>query len=83
MTTNYIYGPGTHVSVWVFLMRGEYDDCLMWPFSADITVQLVSQKADCDYYEKTLSTQNHSRVIKKQDSLAPVMHYATVFIPHN
>ena len=23
VTTNYIYGPSTHVSVWVFLMRGE------------------------------------------------------------
>ena len=80
VATSYIYGPGTHVSLWVFLMRGEYDDCLMWPFSADITVQLVNQKEDCDHYEKTLSTHNHNRVIKERESLAPSI---MLFISHH
>ena len=33
-------GKGTHVSVFVYLMRGEFDDDLKWPFSGEITVQL-------------------------------------------
>ena len=33
-------GEGTHVSVFVFLMRGELDDDLKWPFCGDITVEL-------------------------------------------
>ena len=33
-------GKGTHVSVFVRLMRGEFDDDLKWPFSGEITVQL-------------------------------------------
>ena len=31
---------GTHVSVYVYLMRGEFDDDLKWPFSAHITIDL-------------------------------------------
>ena len=35
-------GAGTHVSVFVHLMRGEYDSRLVWPFQGDITIQLVN-----------------------------------------
>ena len=31
---------GTHVSVFVCLMRGEFDDDLKWPFNGKITIQL-------------------------------------------
>ena len=30
-------GAGTHVSVTVYLMRGEYDSRREWPFIGDIT----------------------------------------------
>ena len=33
-------GKGTHVSVHVHLMRGEFDDLLKWPFSGEVTIQL-------------------------------------------
>ena len=33
-------GKGTHVSVAVCLMRGEFDDLLKWPFRGDVTIQL-------------------------------------------
>ena len=33
-------GAGTHVSVAVHRMRGEYDSRLVWPFRGDITIQL-------------------------------------------
>ena len=39
-------GRGTHVSVYVYLMRGEYDDQLKWPFCGDITIQLLNQRRD-------------------------------------
>ena len=47
-------GAGTHVSVFVNLMRGEHDDKLTWPFLGDITIQLVNQNRDQDHVEKTL-----------------------------
>ena len=37
-------GKGTHVSVFVHLMRGEFDDKLKWPFRGEVTVQLLSQE---------------------------------------
>ena len=37
-------GKGTHVSVFVQLMRGEFDDHLKWPFNGRITVQLKTEK---------------------------------------
>ena len=35
-----------YTSVCVYLMRGEYDDRLVWPFRGDITVQMVNQISD-------------------------------------
>ena len=37
---------GTHVSVWVHLMRGEFDDQLNWPFRGEVTIQLLNQLGD-------------------------------------
>ena len=46
-------GQGTHLSVFVCLMQGEFDDQLKWPFRGDITIQLVNQKKDRDHVIKT------------------------------
>ena len=48
-------GAGTHVSVFVYLMRGEHDDQLTWPFQEDITIQLVNQNSDQDHVEDTFA----------------------------
>ena len=37
-------GKGTHVSVGVYLMRGEFDDHLKWPFNGMVTVQLKRER---------------------------------------
>ena len=42
-------GAGTHVSVYVYLMRGEHDDKLTWPFRGDITIQVANQNRDLEY----------------------------------
>ena len=36
-------GKGTHVSVYVYLMRGDNDDNLKWPFKGTIKVSLLNQ----------------------------------------
>ena len=48
-------GKGTHVSVYVHLMRGEFDDHLQWPFRGDIPVQLLNQLEDKDHHSMTIS----------------------------
>ena len=42
---------GTHMSVFVSLMRGEHDDKLTWPFRGDITIQLVNQNRAQNHFE--------------------------------
>ena len=51
------YGPGkgTHISVWSYLMKGEFDDRLKWPFRGRITVQLVDQEGEEKHRTKKIS----------------------------
>ena len=42
---------GSHVSAYVHLMRGEYDNRLVWPFRGDVTIQLVNHNSDQDHHE--------------------------------
>ena len=37
---------GTHVSLFVYLMRGEYDNDLLWPFRGCITFQMCNRRVD-------------------------------------
>ena len=46
-------GAGTHVGVAIYLMQGEYDDHLTWPFNGDITIQLVNQRRNKGHIERT------------------------------
>ena len=39
-------GKGTHVSVFISLMRGDNDDSLKWPFKGTIKVSLLNQLED-------------------------------------
>ena len=45
-------GEGTHVTVAVCLMRGEFDYLLKWPFRGDVTIQL--KKNDPPHYQRIL-----------------------------
>ena len=42
---------GTHVSVYVCLVRGEFDEHLNWPFRGNITIQLLNQQEDKNHHE--------------------------------
>ena len=50
-------GRGTHLSVFVCLMQGKFDDQLKWPFQGNVTIELVNQEEDRDHVIKTF----HSR----------------------
>ena len=45
-------GKGTHVTMFVCLMRGEFDYLLKWPFCGEVTIQL--KKTDPPHYQKIL-----------------------------
>ena len=46
-------GLGTHVSVWLYSMPGEFDATLQWPAKFTITLQLLNQHRDQDHITVT------------------------------
>ena len=53
-------GRGTHLSVFVCLMRGEFDDRLKWPFQGNISIKLVNQREDRYHVIQTVGSRNAS-----------------------
>ena len=47
-------GKGTHVSIYLRLMRGEYDDDLQWPFQGSVSLQLLNQLEDRKHHSGIL-----------------------------
>ena len=48
-------GSGSHLSVYVRLMRGEYDNELEWPFEGDVRVELLNWREDKNHQSHTIS----------------------------
>ena len=46
-------GKGTHVSLFIYLMRGEYDDHLSWPFPGIVTIELLNQVQNRNHHSTT------------------------------
>ena len=62
-------GEGTHVSVYLFMMRGENDDNLVWPFQGEVTFTLLNQLEDKNHrvkkvllHDEDVHQMNKSRV---------------------
>ena len=81
------HGTGTHVSVFNFLMRGEYDDDLLWPFRGEITIQLINHRADKGHVEGTIPFDDSVSDIVTcrvmEGERAPTAQGETKFIPHS
>ena len=41
----------SHISVYLYMMRGDYDESLKWPFRGDITIQLLNQEGSHEHHE--------------------------------
>ena len=48
-------GKESHLSVWVYVMKGKFDDSLKWPFSGKVTVQLLNWVADRGHIQNIVS----------------------------
>ena len=48
-------GYGTHISVYNYVVRGEFDSQLKWPFRGTFTIQLVNQLKDEGHHTRTIS----------------------------
>ena len=50
----------SHVSVYVRLMKGEYDNDLEWPFEGDVAIELLNWRADKNHLLTTVGLNRHS-----------------------
>ena len=79
-------GVGTHVSAANYLMRGEYDDDLLWPFRGEITFQLINRRADKGHVECTIdfddSVPDSVACQVMEGERAPRGRGEDMFIPH-
>ncbi len=48
-------GKGTHVSWFIYLMRGEFDNHLKWPFRGTVTITLLNQREYNNYHPDTVN----------------------------
>ncbi|XP_065902979.1 TNF receptor-associated factor 4-like [Dysidea avara] len=47
-------GEGTHLSVFLHLMKGPHDDKLAWPLRGRFEIKLLNQISDCEHYSQTV-----------------------------
>ncbi|XP_065901450.1 TNF receptor-associated factor 5-like [Dysidea avara] len=53
-------GKGTHLSVFLYLMKGAYDDELTWPLRGKFQVKLLNQLSDCEHYSVAWVYDDHN-----------------------
>ena len=50
-----IHGKGTHLSVFLYLMKGSHDDELTWPLRGKFDMKLLNHFRNSGHYSKTLT----------------------------
>ena len=73
-------GLGTHASVSVHLMQGEFDDQLNWPLKASITIQIMNQFGEHHHHTKDITINFENRVTHRKKGGG---FGAPSFLPHH
>ena len=60
-------GSGSHMSVFVGLMKGNYDDQLKWPVEMDIAIELLNWREDNGHHERTVTINSEYYRVSKND----------------
>lgn len=47
-------GEGSHVSLLVYLLPGEHDDSLNWPFRGTVKITLLNERRDSNHFESAV-----------------------------
>ena len=66
------HGKGSHVSVFVGLLKGEHDDQLGWPLELDVAIDLLNWREDKGHHEQTVTINSeYYRVTKNGIKISP------------
>ncbi len=58
-------GEGTHVSIYAYLMKGDHDDALAWPFLGKAIFELLNQIKDENHHKATTKFNSTSKSSKR------------------
>ena len=58
-------GKNTHVSVYAYLMEGDNDDFLTWPFTGEVIFEILNQLEDNNHHKTTSSFPANEDVSKR------------------
>ena len=77
------HDDGTQVSVFAFLMKGDNDDYLSWPFTGAVSIELLNQLEDKNHHKKTITfladDEASQRVVNGERGIGWGLHW---FISH-
>ena len=75
------YGKGSHMSVFVGLLKGEHDDQLAWPLELDVAIELLNWREDKEHLEHTVTMNSeYYKLTKNGIKMSP---RNTCFIHHS
>ena len=77
-------GKGTHISVYVHLMKGENDSVLKWPFDNEFIIKLLNWREDEGHVERKFDAgtkEHHSRVLQEGTATSGLGYHQ--FVSHS
>ncbi len=75
-------GEGTHVSAGAYLMKGDNDDSLSWPFTGTVTFELLNQLEDKNHHKETTTFPADGEGSQRVDERATQGYGHQKFISH-
>ncbi|XP_059399649.1 TNF receptor-associated factor 5-like [Carassius carassius] len=75
-------GRGTHLSLYITIMRGDFDSLLPWPFRQNITLTLLDQSGSKNHMSNTFTPDTSSDSFHRPTSDANVATGFPRFISH-
>lgn len=76
-------GRGTHMSLYITIMRGDFDSLLPWPFRQNITLTLLDQSGTRNHLSSTFTPDAGSDSFRRPTSDANVATGFPRFISHS
>ena len=57
-------GKGSHLSIYAFIMKGQHDDRLQWPFTGTVIIELLNWLEDKGHHQVTLSIDTNNDFVR-------------------
>ena len=76
-------GKNTHISVYVCIIAGEYDDQLQWPFVGDAVIELLNWKENKKHHQTTVSVEANCGFVQVLEGTYGTSRGYSKFISHS